>query len=52
MRLGYAKRNRGTGVLNWTYLSERFPAYADHIRRVRKNHPKLLALRNRLEVSK
>jgi hypothetical protein len=48
MRQGYAKRNRGNGILNWAYLTKQFPAYREHIFRIRKNYEKLVGLRNKL----
>ena len=45
---GYAKRNRGTGILNWKLLMKTFPTHAEHVYRVRKNFEKLVTLRNKL----
>lgn len=45
---GYARRNRGTGILNWKLLANRFPERLEHIYRVRNDYKKLVALRNRL----
>lgn len=47
---GYAKRKKGSGVLNWSYLVQCYPDYAKHIIRIRTHSVKLLSLRNRLEV--
>lgn len=51
MVMGWARRNRGTGVLNWAYLMLKYPRYRDHIWRLRKQPVKLLSLRNKLFVS-
>jgi hypothetical protein len=45
-----AKRNRGTGILNWAHLIKLFPTHASHIVRIRKDQKKLLELRNKLAV--
>lgn len=47
---GYAKRNRGSGKLNWTHLSKMFPLYKEHIYRIRRSHEKLVGLRNKLVI--
>lgn len=48
MKQGYAKRNRGSGTLNWTHLIKMFPLYRNHIYRIRKDYKKLVGLRNKL----
>jgi hypothetical protein len=48
MKQGHARRNRGNGILNWSVLAKKFPDYREHIYRIRKNYPKLLALGMRL----
>lgn len=48
---GTAKRNRGTGILNWKLLAKRFPNYREHIYRIRNNYEKLVGLRNKLVLT-
>lgn len=47
-KMGTAKRNRGTGVLNWTQVAKVFPDYREHIYRIRNDQKKLVALAHRL----
>jgi hypothetical protein len=51
MGLGYARRNRNSGRLDWSYLVKKFPLYREHIMRVRRDVDKLYGLRAKLEVT-
>lgn len=47
-KMGHAKRNRGTGILDWAFLAKIFPDWREHIYRIRNDQNRLLVLRNRL----
>jgi hypothetical protein len=48
-KMGYAKRNRGAGGVDWALLAKRYPERAEQIKRLKNSPAKLLSLRARLE---
>lgn len=48
MRMGQAKRNRGTGTIDWAHLAKLFPDYREQIHRLRFNPKALYWLKKRL----